>query len=157
MQRYTISDFNREFPDDAACLEWLRNRLYPDGIYCRVCEKVMKHHRVASRPSYSCDLCGHHVHPTADTIFHKSTTPLKIWFHAIFRMASTRCGISAKTIERETGVTYKTAWRMFRQIRTMLTEESGPMFGEVEVDETFIGGKAESMHAGKRTERIRGR
>jgi len=128
------------FPDDAACLEWLRNYLYPDGIFCKLCQRVTKHHRTVSRPSYSCDHCGHHVHPTAGTIFHKSSTSLRTWFHAIYLMASTRCGISAKQIERETGVTYKTAWRMFKQIRTLLQDDSGPVGGAVEMDEMYYGG-----------------
>ncbi len=145
MTRYTKKDFDRQFPDDAACLEWLKNRLYPDGIYCKNCEQVTKHHRVKSRPSYSCDHCGNHVHPTADTIFHKSPTPLTTWFYAVYLMASTRCGISAKQIERETGVTYKTAWRMFKQIRTMLSMDDEPaLVGKrgpvVEIDETYVGG-----------------
>jgi transposase-like protein len=142
----TFKNMQKQFPDDAACLEWLRNFLYPDGIFCKTCEQVTKHHRVASRPSYSCDYCGHHVHPTAGTIFHKSSTPLTVWFHAIYLMASTRCGISAKQIQRETGVTYKTAWRMFKQIRSMLTD-AGPIGGEgkgVEVDETYYGGKSKN-------------
>ena len=141
MQRYTFKDFDKAFPDDAACLEWLREYLYADGIACKKCKRVTKHHRVASRPSYSCDVCGHHVHPTAGTIFHKSSTSLKTWFHAIYLMASTRCGISAKQIERETGVTYKTAWRMFKQIRSMLDEDVGPLDGPVEMDETYMGGR----------------
>jgi transposase-like protein len=86
-------------------------------------------------------VCGHHVHPTAGTVFHKSSTSLKTWFHAIYLMASTRCGISAKQIERETGVTYKTAWRMFKQIRSMLDEDVGPLDGPVEMDETYMGGR----------------
>jgi transposase len=141
MIKYTKRDFDRQFPDEATCLEWLKNYLYPDGIFCQNCKAVTKHHRVKSRPSYSCDHCGHHVHPTAGTIFHKSPTPLTTWFYAIYLMASTRCGISAKQIERETGVTYKTAWRMFKQIRSMLTDDSGPMRGPVEVDETYYGGR----------------
>lgn len=140
MERFTFKDFEATFPDDAACLEWLRNYLYPDGIFCKKCGQDRPHHRVLSRPSYSCDYCGHHVHPTAGTIFHKSSTSLKTWFHAIFLMASTRCGISAKQIERETGVTYKTAWRMFKQIRIMLSDET-PVGGQVEIDETYMGGK----------------
>jgi len=140
MERFTFKDFEGMFPDDASCLEWLRNYLYPEGIHCKKCEKVTKHHLVRSRPSYSCDECGHHVHPTAGTIFHKSSTSLKTWFHAIYLMASTRCGISAKQIERETGVTYKTAWRMFKQIRILLQEER-TLSGSVEVDETYYGGK----------------
>jgi len=141
MERYTITHFNNDFPNDDACLEWLKNNLYPDGIFCKKCGKVTKHHRIISRHSYSCDICGHHVHPTAGTIFEKSTTPLKLWFHAIYLMSSTRCGISAKQIERETGVTYKTAWRMFKQIRSMLEENHNNMSGPVEADETYIGGK----------------
>jgi transposase len=147
MLPFTLKDFQKQFPDDATCLEWLRNYLYPHGIFCETCGAVTKHHRVKSRPSYSCDHCGHHVHPTADTIFHKSPTPLTTWFYAIYLMAQTRCGISAKQIQRETGVTYKTAWRMFKQIRSMLGDEkSGPIGGfnrKVEMDETYYGGKSE--------------
>jgi len=141
MERYTIADFNRDFPDDNACLEWLKNHLYPNGIFCNKCGQVTKHHKISARRSYSCDVCGHHVHPTSGTIFGHSPTPLKLWFHAIYLMSSTRCGISAKQIERETGVTYKTAWRMFHQIRSLLQEDNEPTSGEFEVDETYIGGK----------------
>jgi transposase len=141
MQRYTIRNFQRDFPDDAACLEWLRRHLYPEGIFCKICQKITKHHRIHSRHSYSCDYCGHHVHPTAGTIFEKSTTPLRLWFYAVYLMASTRCGISAKQLERELGVTYKTAWRMFRQIRSLLEEDDITLSGSVEMDETYMGGK----------------
>src|SRR5690349_22472177 len=157
MERFTFKNFEGMFPDDASCLEWLRNHLYPNGIHCKNCQKLTKHHRVASRPSYSCDNCGHHVHPTAGTIFHKSSTSLKTWFHAIYLMASTRCGISAKQIMRETGVTYKTAWRMFKQIRMMLDEDRDPFCGQVEADESFFGGKAKNMHKHIRERKIQGR
>src|SRR6476620_329453 len=80
---YTRADLEREFPDDATCLEWLwRENLSPDGehAYCPKCETERRFHRVASRPSYSCDVCGKHLHPTAGTIFHKSSTGLDLWF-----------------------------------------------------------------------------
>lgn len=141
MQKYTIKDFEAEFPNDDACLEWIKNLRWPNGIECPECEKVTKHHRVTGRSCYACDYCGHQVFPTAGTIFHKSSTPLRDWFRAIYQMATTRCGISAKQIQRETGVTYKTAWRMFKQIRTLLNEDTGFMSGVIEVDETYIGGK----------------
>jgi transposase len=155
MKPYTLKDFQTQFPDDATCLDWLRNRLYPEGIYCIKCEATTKHHRVVSRPSYSCDQCGHHVHPTAGTIFHKSCTPLTTWFYAIYLMAQTRCGISAKQIQRETGVTYKTAWRMFKQIRSMLySDKPSPIGGKgsrgVEVDETWIGGRKRGAGSGNK-------
>ncbi len=147
MQRFPLKAFQAQFPDDAACLEWLKNRLYPDGIFCKNCEEITKHYRVVSRPSYCCEHCGNHVHPTADTIFHKSPTPLTTWFYAMYLMSATRCGISAAQIQRETGVTYKTAWRMFKQIRSMLGDEkSGPIGGlgrKVEMDETYYGSRSE--------------
>ena len=141
MKKYTIKDFDKQFPDDGACLEWIKNHLYPDGIDCPLCQMVTRHHRMITRRSYSCDRCGHHVHPTAGTIFGKSTTSLKSWFYAMFLMSATRSGISAKQLQRETGVTYKTAWRMFREIRSLLQENASPMSGEVEIDETYIGGR----------------
>jgi len=144
---YTRADLEREFPTDAVCLDWLwRENFSADGerAECPKCDAERKFHRVASRPSWSCDVCGHHIHPTAGTIFHKSSTGLDTWFKAIFIMGSTRCGASAKQIERETGVTYKTAWRMAKLIRTHLMDQDGdpdPLAGEVEMDETWVGGK----------------
>jgi len=142
---YTVMDFVRDYPDDSTCLDYLWRRLYSeDGktAPCPKCERLRRFHRVKSRPSYSCDTCGHHVHPTAGTIFHKSSTSLHLWFHAVFLMAQTRCGISAKQLERELGVTYKTAWRMFHQIRSMLSPDSDSgLGGTVEMDDTYIGGR----------------
>ena len=139
--KYTISDFNWQFPDENACLDFLRDMIYPDGIECRTCSVLQPHHRRTGRKQYSCDYCGTLVAPLAGTIFEKSSTPLKSWFYAMFLMSSTRAGISAKQLERELGVTYKTAWRMFKQIRSLLAEDGGPLKGTVEVDETFVGGR----------------
>jgi transposase-like protein len=138
----TYSRFLELFPDNDACLEHLKERFFPDGTECPKCEKASKFHRINGRSAYSCQFCGHHVYPTAGTIFHKSTVSLQLWFFAIYLMSSTRCGISAKQLEREIGVTYKTAHRMFKQIRTLLADdEEGPLDGDVEVDESAYGGK----------------
>lgn len=141
MERYTIRQFNERFPDEDACLDAIRDMVYPDGIECRTCAKVTKHHRRTGRKQYACDYCGTLVAPLAGTIFEKSSTPLKSWLYAMYLMSQTRCGISAKQLERELGVTYKTAWRMFTQIRKLMDEDSGPLQGIVEVDETWHGGK----------------
>lgn len=147
---YTLTEFQRDFPDDAACLEHLwRTRFSPDGKHaeCPKCEAERVFKRYATkqgRQSWTCTGCGHHVHPTAGTIFHKSSTSLHLWFYAMYLMASTRCGISAKQLERELGVHYKTAWRMFNKIRNELMNdgEDGLLDGRVvEVDETSWGGK----------------
>jgi transposase len=137
----SIKDFMNRFPTDDICLEYLKNKFYPNGIYCKKCKRITKHYKVKGRPSYCCEFCGNHVHPTADTIFHKSTTPLRYWFYAIYLMSATRCGISAKQLQRELNVTYKTAWRMFHKIREMLKENSIKSDGVFEADETYIGGR----------------
>lgn len=138
--RFTKARFDRKFPDSDACLEWLKNHLYPDGIYCPVCKKATKYAKLQKRPVYACDVCRHQISPLAGTIFHKSPTPLKKWFNAIYKMSTTRSGYPATQLQEEAGVTYKTAWRMLNRIRFMLDEQP-PMFrGEVEIDETYVGG-----------------
>ncbi len=137
--KYTVKDLQSDFPDDAACLQWLVEYLYPNGITCKTCGEVTQHYKIAGRKVYSCGHCGRHVSPTAGTIFHKSHTPLTLWFHAIYLMSTNKAGTSAKQIERELGVTYKTAWRMMHQIRKMMaTPDDSLLAGEVEVDETYI-------------------
>ncbi len=139
--RYTFEDFNSEFPDDDTCLEYIKEQRFPGGMTaCVKCEKETKHHRISGRTAYSCQNCGTQVYPLAGTIFEKSTTSLRAWFYAMYLMGSTRCGISAKQIQRETGVTYKTAWRMFRQIRTLMSEDLQLEGPTVEIDETYYGG-----------------
>ncbi len=155
----TFSRFLELFPDNDACLDYLKEKFYADGTACPKCEKASKFHRIKGRSAYSCQYCGHHVYPTAGTIFHKSTTSLQLWFWAVYLLSSTRCGISAKQLEREIGVTYKTAHRMFKQIRTLLSDEGeGPLGGageKVEVDETFYGGKPRAAEKRNREGRLR--
>jgi transposase len=146
---YSLMEFLREFPDDAACLEWLwRNRYSEDGeqAECPRCAKVRSFKRylnkTRARHVWTCTACSFQLSPTAGTIFHKSPTALNLWFYAMYIMASTRCGVSAKQLERELGVTYKTAWRMFNLIRNQLmVQDGGKLSGKVEADETYIGGK----------------
>lgn len=138
---YTIAQFNAMFPNEDACLDFIFQARWPDGVFCEKCQRVAKHYRITGRKVYSCEFCGTHVSPLADTIFHKSDTPLCSWLHAMFLMSSTRCGISAKQLQRELGVTYKTAWRMFHQIRSLMDDNPGPLSGQVEADETYVGGK----------------
>jgi transposase-like protein len=143
--QYSFMEFMRDFPDDATCLDHLwRQRYAPDGhtADCPKCGRPRRFHRVQSRPSYSCGSCGFQFYPLVGTIFHRSSTSLHLWFYAMHLMTSTRCGVSAKQLERELGVTYKTAWRMFNLIRNkLMVEDDGPLSGEVEIDETSVDGK----------------
>jgi transposase len=141
-------EFVKTFPDDAACLEWLwRTRFAPDGkhAYCQKCqqERELKRYETAQRRhSWTCTGCGRHKSATAGTIYEGSATSLHLWFYAGYLMTSTRCGISAKQLEREIGVTYKTAWRMLNKLRTIaMADDTGPLSGDVEVDEASVDGK----------------
>ncbi len=124
-----------------------RTRYSPDGEHavCPKCdrERVFRKYQMSNRnTSWTCNGCGWHLHPTAGTIFHKSSTSLHLWFCAFYLMVSTRCGISAKQLERELGVTYKTAWRMFHLIRNECMEQDDEsLTGDVEMDEMYVGGK----------------
>jgi transposase len=146
---YSVVEFMRDFPDDETCLVWLWNTRYnlgDDRAHCERCGEVRTFRRYVAkqqRQDWTCTACGLHVHPTAGTIFHKSSTSLRLWFYAMYLMTSTRCGISAKQLEREIGVTYKTAWRMFNLIRNelMVQDDDEPLSGTVEMDETYVGGK----------------
>ncbi len=136
--KYTVKQLTADFPDDAACLEWLVQYLYPDGITCPKCKCATKHYRVSGRRSYVCSKCGNHFYPLVGTIFYRSRTSLTDWFHAIYIMSSNKSGTSARQIERELGVTYKTAWRMMHQIRYMMDMPDEQLVTEVEVDETYV-------------------
>lgn len=115
--KFTITDFRKRFPDDDSCLEEVMNLRYADLEHCPECEKTAKFHRVRNRRCYECQWCGYQIYPTKGTIFEKTTTPLSDWFYVIYLMTATRSGVSAKEVERQLGVTYKTAWRMCHQIR----------------------------------------
>lgn len=139
------------FPDNNACLDWLMAQRYPGYMaHCGYCKVERKFHRVTTRKVYSCDYCGTMIAPMAGTIFEKSSTSLRLWFYAIYLMSATRCGVSAKQIQREVGVTYKTAWRMFKQIRTLMSENISLEGSSVEIDETYIGGKNKNKKLSKR-------
>ena len=124
--RYTIKQFQTQFPTDKACMAHIFKQRFPDSYKCLKCGKDA-FHPVKNRRSYACS-CGFQVYPTEGTIFHKSSTSLVLWFYAIFLMAQSKNDVSAKELERHLGVTYKTAWRMAKQIRKLMSENDEPCF-----------------------------
>ncbi|MDQ5972675.1 MAG: Tnp protein [Patescibacteria group bacterium] len=142
VERYTIDTFHLEFPDDDTCLDYMFNLAYGNLPACPQCGVVEpRYYRVRNRKCYACNDCGYQISPLANTIFHKSETPLTKWFYAIYLFSVGKNGVSAKEIERHLGVTYKTAWRMAKQIRLMMQQGGSPLSGVVEADETYVGGK----------------
>ncbi len=140
--RYTLKDFKTEYPDDAACLKAVLDNRYGDT--CPRCGVIgVKWHPITGRKGFVCSECDRHIYPLADTIFRKSETSLWNWFYAIYQFSVAKNGVSAKELERTLGCTYKTAWRMCKQIRLLMEQDSDMLGGDgtpVEVDETYIGG-----------------
>ena len=154
MMKQTVQDFFKRFPDDESCLSHLFETRFGQGHECPKCAKSAKWYRIKAERAYSCQWCGHHLHPTVGTPFAKSRTSLQLWFFAIFLFTKSRNGVSAKELQRQLGVTYKTAWRMGHEIRKHMANVDGdtPLGGSgktVQIDETFIGGYKKGGHGGK--------
>jgi transposase len=144
MKKYSIKDFDHDFPTDDTCLDWLLKNLYPNGVYCEKCQRITPHYRIEKCPCYSCQECGNQVHPMVGTIFENTRlNHLRLRFKAVALMSVTRCDISSRQLSRDLGITVKTGYRMWVEIRTILAPQYEPkLTGRVEVDETYIGGKA---------------
>lgn len=153
----TVREFFKLFPDDESCLEHLFNVRFGQGFECPKCERDSRWYRIKAERAYSCQWCGHHLHPTVGTPFAKTRTPLQLWFYAIFMFTTTRNGVAAKELQRQLGVTYKTAWRMGHEIRKHMADVDGndPIGGldkVVEIDETLIGGTMKGFGGGRHLE-----
>ena len=142
MAKYTFYQFQRDYPNDDACLNEIMALRYGDDPVCHECKRKTKYHRITKRRAYACQFCGAHVYPCVGTPFEKSSTPLQKWFYAMYLFTATRHGVSGKELERQLGVTYKCAWRMGHEIRKLMAQmDNAGLFGKVEVDETYVGGK----------------
>ena len=141
--RYTIDTLHEQFPNDDACLSYIFQKRYGGLTACPKCGVANpRYYRVKNRKCYECNDCGFQLNALANTIFHKSDTPLTKWFYAIYLFGVGKNGVSAMELQRHLGVTYKCAWRMARQIRLMMQGGSDMLSGIVEADETYIGGRA---------------
>jgi transposase-like protein len=153
----TIAEFEARFTDEEACKRYLVARRWPNGVECPRCynKKVFP---VGSMPfKWQCYECekqegsGYRFSLTVDTIFENTNKPLREWFRVVHLMLTSKKGISSLQIQRIMGFgSYETALNMTHKIRTALVEPEKKLGGIVEVDETYIGGKAINKHRDKR-------
>lgn len=151
MKPLTVKEFFKQFKNDDACLEHIMKIRHGLSGICPKCNEKTRFYRVASQRAYACKWCGWHTYPCVGTPFEDSRTPLQFWFYAIYLFTQTRSGVSAKELQRQLGVTYKTAWRMGHLIRLHMANVDGddPLSGHIEADETYVGGKKKAVK-GKR-------
>lgn len=145
IDKYSIKDLKREFPTDEACLEFIFN-----GLHTKKCSCGGEYHILKKRRQFQCSKCRFQIAPMSGTIFEKSTTSLTSWFHALFVFSNAKSGVSAKELERQLGCTYKTAWRILNLIRGALKQSDEKLKGNVEMDETYVGGR---FRSGKNNEK----
>ncbi|TRO87375.1 IS1595 family transposase [Glycocaulis profundi] len=139
----TVREFFKRFPDDETCLTHIMDVRFGMKHTCRKCGTESTFHRMSDRRAFACAACGDHVYPTAGTVFQDTRTPLQLWFYAIYLFTTTRHGVSGKELQRQLGVTYKTAWRMGQQIRKLMgsVDNFELLQGHVELDEAYVGGR----------------
>jgi transposase-like protein/predicted RNA-binding Zn-ribbon protein involved in translation (DUF1610 family) len=133
--------FMEYFPDDDSCKSYLYMHRWKDGFQCPKCGSTEEHH---SNISYvkRCKKCKHSVSVTSETIFHKLKFSLRKAFYIVFEMSTTTKGSSSPVLAKKLGIQQKTAWRFSHKVRmAMKSSEMYPFEGDVEVDETLIGGK----------------
>jgi hypothetical protein len=147
-----LIDLNKQFPNEDACYDYLEQMRWPDGVRCLTCgnSKVSrirsKSKKQAVRRIYQClePTCKQQFTATAGTIFHDTHLPLKTWFMAIALVCNAKKGLSALQLQRDLGLgSYRSAWYLMHRIRESM-KEAWPtkLTGEIEIDETYIGGKA---------------
>jgi len=149
----TLRQFQDRFPTEESCLDHLFQVRYGTDFDCPKCGRPAKYSRVTKRRAYQCNWCAHQLYPTAGTPFDRTRTSLRDWFYVMFLFTSSRHGVAAKEVERQIGVTYKTAWRMCHEIRKYMAslDSDDPLGGPgetVEIDETLVGGSVSGMGQG---------
>ena len=152
-QPKTLQQVIRYYSDPETCTQTVAAIRWPNGVTCPACEGK-DHYYLKTRRIWKCKECGRQFSVKLGTIFEDSPVPLDKWLTAMWLLASCKNGISSYEVGKAIGVTQRSAWFMMHRIRTAVQESSFvklPNSGApVEVDETFIGGKARNMHASRR-------
>lgn len=137
----SLRQFQRQFADEEACRQYLEACRWPDGFRCPHCGHERAFLLRESRRR-ECAACQYQVSLTAGTVFHRTKTPLTLWFWATYLMTTDKRGISAWLLQRQLAIRrYETAWLILHKLRrAMVNTAREPLHGEVELDDTWVGG-----------------
>jgi len=146
----SIIEFQRWFPDDEGCRDYLISSRWSEGFRCPRCDEQVAV-LLAQRLLWQCSACRYQVSLTAGTVLHGTRRPLHLWFWAAYLMSTGTPGISAVQLQRQLGIKrYETAWMMLHKLRrAMVNPERTPLTGPVEVDECFVGGLEHGLRGGR--------
>src|ERR1700722_18060174 len=136
----TLTDFTDYFCDEATCVAHFTESRFRNGEYCPHCRHD-KIYKCGNGKRYQCASCKQDFTIRTKTVFGESKLPLRKWYMAIYLLATSGKGISSVQLAKQVGVTQKTGWFMDHRIRSAMKQNKGQLFGTVECDETFVGGK----------------
>jgi transposase-like protein len=152
----TLIEAIRYFSDQDVCVQFVAKLRWPDGPICPTCGGT-EHSYLTTRRVWKCKACKRQFSVKVGSIFEDSAIPLDKWLAAMWMIAKPKNGVSSHEMARSLGITQKSAWFLLHRIRlAMQTGTFAKLDGEIEVDETFIGGKARNMHKSKRAKKITG-
>jgi transposase-like protein len=152
----TLLEFTDCFKDEAACVAHFTEKRFRNGKYCPHC-KHAEIYTFRDGKRFRCAKCKMDFTIKTKTLFGDSKIAIRKWYMAMFLISSSGKGMSSIQLAKQIGVTQKTAWFMDHRIRQAMQQDSAPLQGTIEADETFIGGKARNMHASRRREIFQGR
>lgn len=152
---HSILELVRDFPDQASCIEYLE-RMRWDGEVISPFDETSKVYKCKGN-RYLCKNTHKYFTVITNTIFESSKISLQKWFIAIWLLSSHKKGVSSRQLSRDIGVSQKTAWFMLHRIRACYSDEETVLDGEVEMDETFVGGKNKNRHKNKKVPKSTGR
>jgi len=148
---HTYREFVEKFPNADACASYLEQLRWPEGFCCPACQTKGAPWS-QTRGRLVCPVCRRQTSVTAGTLLDKTRTPLTTWFEAAWHLTTAKNGLSAKTLERTLGISYRTAWAMLQRYRvSMVRSERERLSGAVEIDETLVGGVKRGGKRGRGT------
>jgi hypothetical protein len=163
----TIDAFDKEFPDETACKNFIVSMRWPNGVRCPRCQRSEKIYALKARPFHwvCCNpdcgkRAGYRFSVISQTIFENTKIPLKIWFKAAYLVLTSKKGISALQVHRmlfgeDSTHAYHTSWYMVMRWRAAMKGDAFRLSGVIEVDETYVGGEDRNRHWKKKSAQVR--